>query len=128
LRRFAYGFGIMPLTARVFDQSGMRIIRRWIPQLLESGGVPASKTSQVAAEVVAMVLVTRTSARFLASLKRGTARRSLYKSQLLWRTLSAGEPSSHPRVRGFLRDVPMRRLSDGVTRFTRWPKSSTSPS
>jgi TetR/AcrR family transcriptional regulator, mexJK operon transcriptional repressor len=45
-----------PDLSRVFDQSGMRIIRRRIAQLLESGGVPASKTSQVAAEVVAMVL------------------------------------------------------------------------
>jgi TetR/AcrR family transcriptional repressor of mexJK operon len=45
-----------PNLSRVFDQSGMRVIRRRIAQLLESGGVPASKTSQVAAEVVAMVL------------------------------------------------------------------------
>ena len=34
----------------------MRIIRRRIAQLLESGGVPVNKTRQVAAEVVAMVL------------------------------------------------------------------------
>ena len=34
----------------------MRIIRRRIAQLLESGGVPANKTRQVAAEVVVMVL------------------------------------------------------------------------
>jgi TetR/AcrR family transcriptional repressor of mexJK operon len=45
-----------PDLSRVFDQSGMRIIRRRISQLLESGGVPANKTRQVAAEVVAMVL------------------------------------------------------------------------
>jgi AcrR family transcriptional regulator len=45
-----------PDLSRVFDQSGMRIIRRRIGQLLESGGVPANKTWQVAAEVVAMVL------------------------------------------------------------------------
>jgi len=45
-----------PDLSRVFDQSGMRIIRRRIAQLLESGGVPANKTRQVAAEVVAMVL------------------------------------------------------------------------
>src|SRR3984957_4219816 len=45
-----------PDLSRVFDQSGMRIIRRRIAQLLESGGGPASKTRQVAAEVVAMVL------------------------------------------------------------------------
>src|ERR1700722_1114976 len=45
-----------PDLSRVFDQSGMRIIRRRIAQLLESGGVPAKKTRQVAAEVVAMAL------------------------------------------------------------------------
>jgi TetR/AcrR family transcriptional repressor of mexJK operon len=45
-----------PDLSRVFDQSGMRIVRRRIAQLLESGGVPANKTGQVAAEVVAMVL------------------------------------------------------------------------
>jgi TetR/AcrR family transcriptional repressor of mexJK operon len=45
-----------PDLSRVFDQSGMRVIRRRIAQLLESGGVPANKTRQVAAEVVAMVL------------------------------------------------------------------------
>ncbi len=45
-----------PGLSRVFDQSGMRVIRRRIAQLLESGGVPANKTGQVAAEVVAMGL------------------------------------------------------------------------
>jgi TetR/AcrR family transcriptional repressor of mexJK operon len=45
-----------PDLSRVFDQSGMRIIRRRIARLLESGGVPANKSGQVAAEVVAMVL------------------------------------------------------------------------
>jgi TetR/AcrR family transcriptional regulator, mexJK operon transcriptional repressor len=45
-----------PDLSRVFDQSGMRIIRRRIAQLLESAGVPANKSRQVAAEVVAMVL------------------------------------------------------------------------
>ena len=45
-----------PDLSRVFDQSGMRIIRRRIALLLESGAVPADKTRQVAAEVVAMVL------------------------------------------------------------------------
>src|SRR5277367_2507400 len=45
-----------PDLARVFDQSGMRIIRRRIAQLLETCGVPADKLRQVAAEVVAMVL------------------------------------------------------------------------
>jgi len=45
-----------PDLSRVFDQSGMRIIRRRIARLLKSGGVPANKSRQVAAEVVAMVL------------------------------------------------------------------------
>src|SRR5580692_3110172 len=45
-----------PDLARVFDQSGMRIIRRRIAQMLESGGLPANKSRQVAAEVVAIVL------------------------------------------------------------------------
>jgi AcrR family transcriptional regulator len=45
-----------PDLARVFDQSGMRIIRRRISALLESGGVPVSKSRQVAAEVVALAL------------------------------------------------------------------------
>ena len=45
-----------PHLSRVFDQSGMRVIRRRIAQLLESGGVPANKSGQVAAEVVALAL------------------------------------------------------------------------
>ncbi len=45
-----------PDLSRVFDQSGMRIIRRRIAQLLESGGVPANKSGRVAAEVVALAL------------------------------------------------------------------------
>jgi TetR/AcrR family transcriptional regulator, mexJK operon transcriptional repressor len=45
-----------PDLSRAFDRSGMRIVRRRIAQLLESVGVPANKTRQVAAEVVAMVL------------------------------------------------------------------------
>jgi AcrR family transcriptional regulator len=45
-----------PELARVFDQSGMRIIRRRIAELLETGGVPASKSKQVAGEAVAMAL------------------------------------------------------------------------
>ncbi len=45
-----------PELARVFDASGMRIIRRRIAGLLETGGVPASKSGQVAAEVVALAL------------------------------------------------------------------------
>ncbi len=45
-----------PDLARVFDQSGMRVIRRRIAKLLESGGVPANKSTQVAGEVVALTL------------------------------------------------------------------------
>jgi len=45
-----------PDLARVFDQSGMRIIRRRIAELLEAGGVPANKSMQVSAEVVALAL------------------------------------------------------------------------
>jgi AcrR family transcriptional regulator len=45
-----------PELARVFDRSGMRIIRRRIAALLETGGVPANKSRQVAAEVVALAL------------------------------------------------------------------------
>jgi TetR/AcrR family transcriptional repressor of mexJK operon len=45
-----------PDLARVFDQSGMRVIRRRIAELLETGGVPANKSRQVAAEVVALAL------------------------------------------------------------------------
>jgi TetR/AcrR family transcriptional regulator, mexJK operon transcriptional repressor len=45
-----------PDLARVFDQSGMRVIRRRIAALLESGGVPAEKSKQVASEVVALSL------------------------------------------------------------------------
>ena len=45
-----------PDLARVFDQSGMRVIRRRIAKILEAGGVPASQTTQVAGEVVAIAL------------------------------------------------------------------------
>ena len=45
-----------PELSRVFDQSGMRVIRRRIAELLESGGVPANKSRQVAGEVVALAL------------------------------------------------------------------------
>ena len=44
-----------PDLARVFDRSGMRVIRQRIAELLETGGVPANKSRQVAAEVVAFV-------------------------------------------------------------------------
>ena len=45
-----------PGLARVFDESGMRVIRRRIAALLETGGVPANKSTQVAGEVVALAL------------------------------------------------------------------------
>src|SRR5277367_2549777 len=45
-----------PGLARVFDQSGMRVIRRRIAALLETGGVPANESKQVAGEVVALAL------------------------------------------------------------------------
>jgi len=45
-----------PGLARVFEQSGMRVIRQRIAALLESGGVAANRSSAVAAEVVALTL------------------------------------------------------------------------
>ena len=39
-----------PELARVFDQSGMRVIRRRITELLETGGVRADRSRQVAAD------------------------------------------------------------------------------
>jgi TetR/AcrR family transcriptional regulator, mexJK operon transcriptional repressor len=45
-----------PELARVFDCSGMRVIRRRIADLLETGGVSANHSRQVAAEVVALAL------------------------------------------------------------------------
>jgi TetR/AcrR family transcriptional repressor of mexJK operon len=45
-----------PGLARVFDQSGMRVIRQRIADILETGGVPAKQSRLVAAEVVALAL------------------------------------------------------------------------
>ena len=45
-----------PQLSRVFDQSGMRVIRRRIAELLETAGVPADQSKQVAAEIVALAL------------------------------------------------------------------------
>jgi TetR/AcrR family transcriptional regulator, mexJK operon transcriptional repressor len=45
-----------PGLTRVFDQSGMRVIRQRIAVLLEAGGVPANRSGQVAGEVVALAL------------------------------------------------------------------------
>ncbi|MGO9950467.1 MAG: TetR/AcrR family transcriptional regulator C-terminal domain-containing protein [Steroidobacteraceae bacterium] len=39
-----------PDPARVFDQSGMRVIRRRFAELLETGGVPATRSRQAAGE------------------------------------------------------------------------------
>ena len=45
-----------PDLARVFEQSGMRVIRQRIAELLGTSGVPANKSRQVAAEVVHLSL------------------------------------------------------------------------
>jgi AcrR family transcriptional regulator len=45
-----------PDLAQIFDQSGMRVIRRRIAEILEAGGVPTNRTTQVAGEVVAIAL------------------------------------------------------------------------
>jgi len=45
-----------PNLARVFDQSGMRVIRQRIAELLETGGVPVTRSMQAAGEVVALSL------------------------------------------------------------------------
>jgi TetR/AcrR family transcriptional repressor of mexJK operon len=45
-----------PDLARVFDQSGMRVIRRRISELLETGGISTHNSRQVAGEVVALAL------------------------------------------------------------------------
>ncbi len=45
-----------PELARVFDRSGMRVIRQRIADLLEAGGAPADRSVQVAAEIVALAL------------------------------------------------------------------------
>ncbi len=45
-----------PALAHVFDQSGMRVIRQRIATLLEAGGVFATTSQSLAAEVVALAL------------------------------------------------------------------------
>jgi TetR/AcrR family transcriptional regulator, mexJK operon transcriptional repressor len=42
--------------ARVFDQSGMRVIRLRIAELLETGGLPPTESRQGAAEIIALAL------------------------------------------------------------------------
>jgi TetR/AcrR family transcriptional regulator, mexJK operon transcriptional repressor len=45
-----------PNLARVFDQSGMRVIRQRISELLETGGVTVNRSRKAAGEVVALAL------------------------------------------------------------------------
>ena len=45
-----------PGLARIFEQSGMRMIRQRIATILEAGGVPADQSRHVAAEVIALAL------------------------------------------------------------------------
>ena len=45
-----------PELARVFDRSGMRVIRRRIAEMLETGGAPGDRSMQVAGEIVALAL------------------------------------------------------------------------
>jgi TetR/AcrR family transcriptional regulator, mexJK operon transcriptional repressor len=45
-----------PELSRVFEQSGMRVIRWRIAELLESSGAPADQSARVAAEIVALAL------------------------------------------------------------------------
>jgi TetR/AcrR family transcriptional regulator, mexJK operon transcriptional repressor len=45
-----------PELSRVFDRSGMRVIRRRIAAMLQMGGAPADQSRQVAGEVVALSL------------------------------------------------------------------------
>jgi TetR/AcrR family transcriptional repressor of mexJK operon len=45
-----------PELARVFEQSGMRVIRRRIAELLEPGGAPGEQARRVAGEIVALAL------------------------------------------------------------------------
>ena len=45
-----------PGLARAFEQSGMRVIRQRIGDILETGGIPGDRARLVAAEVVALTL------------------------------------------------------------------------
>ncbi len=45
-----------PELSRIFDQSGMRVIRRRIAEMLESAGAAADQAGHVAGEVVALAL------------------------------------------------------------------------
>ena len=45
-----------PELSRVFDRSGMQVIRRRIAELFETGGASADRSRQVAGEVVALAL------------------------------------------------------------------------
>jgi TetR/AcrR family transcriptional regulator, mexJK operon transcriptional repressor len=45
-----------PELSRVFERSGMRVIRRRLAELLETDGVPADRSTHVAGEIVALAL------------------------------------------------------------------------
>jgi AcrR family transcriptional regulator len=45
-----------PALARAFEQAGMQGIRRRIADLIETAGVPATRSSEIAGEVVALAL------------------------------------------------------------------------
>ena len=45
-----------PELSRVFDRSGMRVVRRRIAELLDTGGAPADQSRHIAGEVVALAL------------------------------------------------------------------------
>jgi AcrR family transcriptional regulator len=45
-----------PELSRVFDRSGMRVIRRRIAEILDTGGAPGNRSMQVAGEIVALAL------------------------------------------------------------------------
>ena len=45
-----------PGLVRIFDRSGMRVIRQRIAALVETAGVPADKSMQVAGDVVSLAL------------------------------------------------------------------------
>jgi hypothetical protein len=45
-----------PELSRVFDRSGIRVIRRRLADLLEAGGAPGDQSERIAGEVVALAL------------------------------------------------------------------------
>jgi TetR/AcrR family transcriptional regulator, mexJK operon transcriptional repressor len=71
-----------PELARVFDRSGMRVIRRRLAECLKRVACPPISRGKLRASLWRWRSAMRISARFLASLKRGTARRLRGKSTL----------------------------------------------